>query len=220
MKNLPSAKQVDNWKTPGRHAVGFGCYLQISGEGGRSWIFRYQANGRARHVGLGSVVEVTLAEARDRALEYRRALREDGTDPLVSRAAARAKVALDAAKGVTFRECAERYIAAHEAGWRSPIHRRQWSNTLAQYVYPTFGNLPVATIDTALVTRALEPVWNDKPETASRVRGRIESILDWAKARGYRDGENPARWKGHLDNLFPARSKVVQNGPPRGPALH
>jgi integrase len=210
MKKIPSAKQVENWKTPGRHAVGFGCYLQIAGEGGRSWVFRYQHNGRARHVGLGSVAEVTLAQARDKALECRRALREHGIDPLASRAAARAKAALDAAKGVTFKECAERYIKAHEAAWRSPVHRRQWANTLAQYVYPTFGNLPVATIDTALVTRALEPIWNDKAETASRVRGRIESILDWAKARNFRDGENPARWKGHLENLFPARSKVAK----------
>src|SRR5262245_59578758 len=133
MKKIPSAKQVENWKTPGRHAVGFGCYLQISGEGGRSWVFRYRHSGRARHVGLGSVAEVTLAEARDRALTYRRALRDDGVDPLVSRAAARTQAALDAAKTITFKECAERYVAAHEAAWRSPVHRKQWSNTLATY---------------------------------------------------------------------------------------
>jgi integrase len=210
MKKIPSAKQVENWKTPGRHAVGFGLYLQIAGEGGRSWIFRYQHNGRARHVGLGSVAEVTLAQARDRALTYRRALRDEGIDPLARRAAARTQAALDAAKSITFQECAERYIAAHEAAWRNSVHRKQWSATLAQYVYPVFGDLPVATIDTTLVTQALEPIWTSKTETASRIRGRIELVLDWAKARGYRTGENPARWKGHLKNLFPARKKIAR----------
>jgi integrase len=208
MKKLPSAKQVENWKSPGRHAVGFGCYLQISGDNGRSWVFRYQRGGRGRHIGLGSVAEVSLAQARDKALHYRRMLRDQGIDPLANRAAMRAKESLDAAKAITFKECAERYIAGHEAAWRSPVHRTQWPNTLARYVYPVFGNLPVSAIDTALVTKALETIWSEKPETANRVRGRIESILDWAKARSYRAGENPARWKGHLDNLFPARSKV------------
>jgi integrase len=208
MKKLPSAKQVESWKTPGRHAVGFGCYLQISGKNGRSWMFRYQRGGRARHIGLGSVAEVT--QAREKALRYRRMLRDEGIDPLAHRAATRAKASVEAAKGITFKECADRYIAAHEAGWRNPVHRKQWPSTLARYAYPVFGNLPATAIDTALVTKALERIWNEKPETASRLRGRIEAILDWAKARGLRDGENPARWKGHLDHLFPARSKVAK----------
>ena len=174
MKKLPSTKQVENWKTPGRHACGFGLYLQVTGDSGRSWIFRYQHGGRSRHIGLGPVTEVTLAQARDKALHYRRLLRDQGIDPLASRAASRAKAALDAAKTKTFKECAELYIAAHEAAWRNPSHRKQWPVSLATYVYPVFGNLPVAAIDTALVAKALEPIWIGKPETACRIRGRIE----------------------------------------------
>ena len=109
---------------------------------------------------------------------------------------------------MTFDQCADAYLAAHRAGWRNAKHAAQWSSTLATYVSPIFGNLPVQAIDVALVTKALEPIWTAKPETASRMRGRIESILDWAKVRGYRDGENPARWRGHLDHLLPARAKV------------
>jgi integrase len=208
MKKLPTAKQVENWKTPGRHAVGFGAYLQITGDNGRSWLFRYKHAGRARHVGLGSVAEVSLADARNKAIHYRTLLREQGIDPLGNRAAIRARAAAEAAKSITFQECAERYIAAHEAAWRNPVHRKQWPATLAAYVYPVFGNVPVSAVDTALVTRALEPIWTAKPETAGRVRGRIESVLDWAKARGARDGENPARWRGYLDKLLPNRRKV------------
>lgn len=174
MKKLPSVKQVESWKTPGRHAAGFGCYLQITGDNGRSWVFRYRKDGRAHHVGLGSAAEVTLAQARNKTLDYRRLLRDEGVDPLASRAAARAQASLHAAKSVTFKQCAERYIAAHETAWRNPSHRKQWPVSLETYVYPVFGNLPVATIDTALVTKALEPIWADKSETAARIRGRIE----------------------------------------------
>jgi integrase len=210
MKKLPSAKQVENLKTPGRHAVGFGCYLQIKGEGGRSWVFRCQHNGRTRDIGLGSCAEVTLAQARDKALEHRRALREQGTDPLASRAAARAKAALDAAKSITFKTSAEDYIKSHKTAWRSAVHRKQWESTLETYVYPTLGDVPVSAIDTALVTKVLQPIWTAKPETATRVRGRIESILDRAKVLGHREGENPARWRGHLSKVFPKRSDVAK----------
>jgi len=115
---------------------------------------------------------------------------------------------LEAASGVTFKECAERHIASHQAAWRNPKHRQQWQNTLATYVYPVFGDIAVGAVDTGLVIKALEPIWTKKPETASRLRGRIESVLNWAKARGYRQGENPATWKGHLDHLLPAARKV------------
>src|SRR5262245_11502188 len=120
------------------------------------------------------------------------------------------KPALDAAKAMTFRQCAERYIAAHEPAWRNPVHRKQWPSTLKAYVYPVCGDVSVAAVDTALVTKALEPIWTSKPETAGRVGGRIEAVLDWAKARGFRQGENPARWQGHLDQLLPKRSKVAR----------
>jgi integrase len=118
------------------------------------------------------------------------------------------QVKLDAAKAMTFTACAEHYIASHKVGWRNDKHAAQWPATLGAYVYPVFGGLPVQAVDVGLVMKAIEPIWTVKPETAGRVRGRIESILDWATTRGYRTGENPARWRGHLENLLPARSKV------------
>ena len=134
--------------------------------------------------------------------------RHDGVDPIEKRRAERLEARLDAARAITFKECAARYIASHRAGWRNPKHAAQWQATLATYAEPVIGGLSVQAIDTALVLKVLEPIWTTKPETAGRVRGRVESILDWAKARGYRGGENPARWRGHLDKLLPARSKV------------
>jgi integrase len=116
----------------------------------------------------------------------------------------------ESAKGMTFKQCAEAYIKAHRAGWRNPRHAAQWPQTFEAYVYPVFGGLPVQTVDVGLVTKALEPIWTVKPETASRVRSRIENVLDWATARGHRRGENPARWRGHLENLLPKKSKVRQ----------
>jgi integrase len=133
---------------------------------------------------------------------------KDGLDPIDDRRALRAAKRAERAKVMTFRQCAEAYVAAHQAGWRNHKHAAQWPSTLSAYVYPHFGSLPVQVIDTGLVTKALEPIWLEKPETAGRVRGRIESILDWATARGYREGENPARWRGHLENLLPKKSKV------------
>jgi integrase len=141
-------------------------------------------------------------------VRYRQLLRTEGVDPLQRRAAMRAQAAVDAAKGITFQECAESYIAAHASTWKNAKHREQWPSTLVAYAYPVFGKLPVAAVDTALVTKALEPIWNDKPETAGRVRGRVEAVLDWAKVRGYRAGDNPARWRGHLKILLPGHRRV------------
>ena len=158
-------------------------------------------------MGLGPTDLYTLAEARQKALEARKLVAE-GIDPIEARQAKRSAAAVDAAKGMTFRACAEAYIKAHQSGWRNPKHAAQWPATLGAYVYPHFGNLPVQSVDVGLVLKAVEPIWTEKPETASRVRGRIETVLDWATARGYRQGENPARWRGHLENLLPPRSKV------------
>jgi integrase len=158
-------------------------------------------------MGLGAVSAVSLAAAREKAAECRR-LRVEGTDPIAARNTRRAKARLAAAKGITFDQCAAAYIAAHEAGWRHPKHRQQWRNTIATYVGPIFGAVPVQDVDVALVMQALEPIWSSKPETASRVRSCIEAILDWAKVREYRAGENPARWRNHLAKLLPKRSKV------------
>jgi integrase len=191
----------------GMHADGGGLYLQVTQSGARTWIYRFMLDRRAREMGLGPLHIVTLAEAREKARECRR-LRHEGIDPIDARKAQRAEERLAAATAMTFQECAERYIEAHKAGWRNPKHAAQWPSTLATYVYPVFGDLPVQAIDVGLVTKVLEPIWRTKPETASRVRGRIEAVLDWATVRGYRNGDNPARWRGHLDKLLPARAKV------------
>ncbi|MFJ1253343.1 tyrosine-type recombinase/integrase [Cupriavidus sp. CuC1] len=202
-----SAVGVSKLKAPGYHADGGGLYLQVSPAGTKSWIFRFKLQGRAREMGLGSLNALSLADARGRAAECRRQL-VDGIDPIEARKAVRDESRLEAAKAMTFDACATAYIGAHKAGWRNDKHVSQWENTIATYTQPVFGTLPVQSIDTALVMRVIEPMWNEKPETASRLRGRIESILDWATVRGLRRGENPARWRGHLEALLPARSKV------------
>ncbi|MDN3574288.1 tyrosine-type recombinase/integrase [Methylobacterium longum] len=199
--------KVSRTREPGLYADGGGLYLQVTNAEARSWIFRFMLNGRARSMGLGSLHTLMLAEARDKATECRK-LCLDGIDPIEAREKARAAARLDAANTITFDACAEAYIEAHRKGWRNAKHADQWRNTLATYASPVFGTLPVQAVDTGLVMRVIEPIWGEKTETATRVRGRIESVLDWAATRGYRQGENPARWRGHLQNLLPKRSKV------------
>ena len=197
----------------GRHSDGGGLYLQVTqngvGDKARSWLFRYSLAGKSREMGLGPLYTLGLAEARAKARELRKQVL-DGEDPIAARNTRRQAATVEAVTGMTFQACAEAYINAHQAGWRNPKHAAQWPSTLATYVYPIFGALPVVAIDTGLVMKAVERLWTTKTETASRVRGRIESVLDWAAARGYREGENPARWRGHLENLLPARSKVAR----------
>jgi integrase len=205
-RRLTSA-EVGKLTKVGRHAVGDGAYLQISKAGTKSWVLRYTRDGKARHMGLGPVGLVSLAEAREKAKQARRVLLE-GDDPLDQRRRRRTKERLNAAKSVSFANCAERMISSHEAAWKNTKHRQQWRNTLQSYAYPVIGDVPVGDVDTGLVLRVLEPIWATKPETAGRIRGRIEAILDWAKARGYRTDENPARWRGHLDKLLPNHRKV------------
>ena len=186
---------------------GAGLYLVIRPPNGASWFLRYSAGSKPRWHGLGAFPTITLAEARQRATAARRQLAVDGQDPIAARAGAR--TALEAAKGMTFGQCATAYVASHAAGWRAGAGSTdQWTASLAAHVLPVIGSLPVAAVDTALVMKILEPIWNGKTETASRVRGRVESILDYARVRGYRTGENPARWRGHLEALLPARAKV------------
>jgi integrase len=192
---------------PGLHHDGHGLYLAVTEKEKRSWVYRYMMAGRAREMGLGPLHTVSLKQARERA-HAARLLKLDGVDPIEHRRAARAQTRLDAAKAVTFKECAEGYIKAHRAGWRNGKHSAQWEATLRSYAGPVIGALPVQMIDTALVMKVIEPVWETKSETASRLRARIENVLDWAKVRGYREGENPARWRGHLDHLLPSRGKV------------
>jgi integrase len=202
-----SALAVSRINKPGMHADGLGLYLLVGPSGAKSWIYRYRSAGKLHDKGLGPLHTVSLAEARAKALDCRK-LRLDGGDPIAAGKAKRQRAALDAAKAMTFRQCAEAYITSHKAGWRNPKHAAQWPSTLGTYVYPAFGSLPVQAVDVGLVMKALEPIWTAKPETAGRVRGRIESVLDWAAARKFREGENPARWRGHLENLLPKKSKV------------
>ena len=205
--NRLSARGVEAKTKRGRYGDGGGLFLQVSKWGTKAWIFRYERDGREHHMGLGPLHAVSLAQARERARDYRQ-LRTQGIDPIEARNAAGAERRIAAAKAKTFDQCADAYIAAHHAGWRNAKHAAQWEATLATYASPEFGKLPVHAVDTGLVLKALEPIWTTKPETAGRVRGRIELVLDWAAVRGHRKGENPARWRGHLDKLLPARSKV------------
>jgi integrase len=202
-----SALNVANIKQRGMYADGGGLYLQVTNNGSRSWIFRFKQNGRTRDMGLGSLTTVSLAAAREIAADCRRRRLAD-LDPIETRKAERREAQLAAARSMTFDQCRDAFIQTHKAGWRNAKHRDQWTNSLTTYVTPVFGSLPIQSVDVGLVMKALEPIWSTKPETAARIRGRIERILDWAKVRGFRQGENPARWRGHLDVLLPARSKV------------
>jgi integrase len=202
-----TVKALKAKKLKGLHPDGNGLYLQIFTGGGGSWIFRYKFAGRARDMGLGSLPDVSLARAREKAAQARQQ-RAEGKDPIAERNAQRAQELLAKARSITFQDCAEQLIASHEAGWRNPKHKTQWRNTLSTYAYPILGDISVADVNTDLVKRVLQPIWVAKTATASRVRGRIEAVLSWAKANGLRLGENPAQWRGHLDHLLPARSKV------------
>jgi integrase len=208
--NRLSALRVDRTRTPGLYHDGAGLYLQVTaGKQGvtKSWLFRFVLDGKERRMGLGSLMDVSLAQARDRAVAARGQVKE-GRDPIEQRRATRANSSLVKAKAMTFDQCRDAYISSHRSAWRNTKHTWQWSASLKKYVSPIFGKVSVENVDVVLVMKALEPIWATIPETASRLRGRIEAILDWAKVRGLRSGENPARWRGHLDHLLPRRSKV------------
>ncbi|WP_218510508.1 site-specific integrase [Variovorax sp. dw_308] len=215
--NKLSAVAVQRARAPGYYGDGGGLWLQISKLGGKSWVYRFTLHGKAREMGLGPVHTVTLAEARTKA-EGHRKLVADGRDPIAARKAEDQRLRLETAKAKTFAECATAYVDANRAGWKNEKHAKQWSATLETYAFPKIGQLSVAAIDTGLVLAVLQQevgddkaqLWYAKTETASRLRGRIESVLDWAAFRGYRQGDNPARWKGHLDNELPARNKVAK----------
>lgn len=192
---------------PGMYPDGLGLYLQVSKWQTKSWLFRYSQNYRLRSLGLGACHTITLTEARKRAKQARQQLL-DGLDPIDTKHEKRQSALAARARMMTFDQCAAAYIEAHRHGWKNPKHADQWTNTINTYASPTIGGLAVSEVDTALVMKVLQPIWATKTETATRVRGRIESILGWATVSGYRTGDNPARWRGHLDNLLPKRSKV------------
>ena len=202
-----TAMKVLKTKKTGWYPDGDGLYLQISPTSTKSWVYRYKFKGKERRQGLGRYPDTSLDEARGRATDSRK-LKNAGTDPIEHKRNQTAQTNLDSAKGITFRECAILYIDSHKAAWRNRKHESQWRNTLETYAYPIIGDLSIQDVDVGLILKVLEPIWTTKTETATRVRQRIENICDWAKAREYREGENPARWRGHLDKLLPKPTKV------------
>ena len=195
--------EIKKLSKPGVYGDGRGLYIRVTETGTKHWIHRFTLDKRDHWMGLGPYPEITLAEARDANMAARRVVLK-GNNPIAERH-------LDKARrrgAVSFQECADQYIASHRTGWKNPKHADQWTNTIATYCGPVIGKLPVKAIDVALVMRVLSPIWSTKAETASRLRGRIESILDWATVNKYREGDNPARWKGQLDHLLPKASRV------------
>jgi len=204
-----SALEVKRLKVAGWHAVGgvAGLGLEVKPTGARSWTLRVMVGAKRREIGLGAFPEVGLADARDKA----RAIRAEivlGVDPVEKRREARSLLIAAQTAGMTFDQCAAAYIKAHRDGWKNPKHAQQWENTLANYAGPVIGSMLVRHVETPHVLAVLEPIWREKTETASRLRGRLETVLDWATVRSEREGLNPARWRGHLDKLLPAQSKV------------
>jgi integrase len=205
--NRLTAVTVTNARAKGLYPDGGGLYLRVTSTGTKSWILRYSRDGKTHDMGLGPAGSISLARARELTAEAHRR-RLQGLDPINARADERAAAKRAEARGVSFKVCAEQMMDAREIGWRNTKHRKQWRSSLLRYAYPVLGEAPVTAIDTALILKVLEPIWATKTQTANRIRGRMESVLDWAKARDLREGENVARWRGHLDQLLAAPSKV------------
>lgn len=205
-----SAKKIEHLKKVGYHADGDNLYMQVTSSNAKSWIFRFSFDGKRREMGIGPYPEITLEKARESAIELRRLVKA-GIDPIEQRKADQAAKRAERSNAVTFAYCAKQYIESHRHGWKNVKHAQQWENTLEQYAYPVIGETIIKDVDTALIMRILQPIWLTKNETAGRLRGRLENILDWAAVQGFRAVENPARWKGHLDNLLASPGKVQKN---------
>ncbi|MFL9887735.1 tyrosine-type recombinase/integrase [Paraburkholderia agricolaris] len=205
--NRLTSLQVTRTKRPGVYSDGGGLYLQITRTLCKSWLFRYMRQGKKRGMGLGPIHTISLAEARLLALDCRRQLL-GGVDPLDDKRAKERAAKRERTQSLPFRDCASKYIESHRESWKNEKHAAQWESTLSTYAHPIIGDMMVSEVDTHEIMKVLEPIWKGKTETASRVRGRIESILAWASVNKYRSGENPARWKGHLDQLLAKRSRL------------
>lgn len=216
--DLLSATKVKSLKAPGDYLDGRGLYLQVRSETSKSWLLKYSLDKRAREMGLGPAADIPLATARELRNHYRELLKQ-GIDPVDQRKAEAAARAAEKAKAVTFRQAAERFIISNRSEWKNAKHAAQWTATLETYVFPIVGNLPVQSVDTPLVSKILEPIWATLPETARRVRGRIEQVIAAAKARGEYKGSNPATWKGHLEAVLPKRAKTGKGKKKPQPAL-
>ncbi|WP_312792348.1 tyrosine-type recombinase/integrase [Diaphorobacter nitroreducens] len=201
-----TANKVRRACRPGRLGDGGGLYLQITPSGNKSWIFRYGRQGREHFMGLGPLHTVSLVEARHAAQQARKYLFQN-IDPLARKRQHRRRASIRP-EHKRFKACAEEYIREHAAGWRNDKHRQQWENTMRDYVYPYLGAIDVRRVDTAEILHVLRPIWTAKTETATRVRERIQRVLDWATVHQYREGRNPARWKGHLEVLLPPPAKL------------
>jgi integrase len=205
-----TAKRVERTRKPGRYSCGLvkGLKLQISERGAKSWVLKFQIDGRERMMGLGSAADFTLKEARERARAARQLL-ADGVDPLIIKREKKRAAKLATSKALTFREAAIRYGTQHEVKWMNDSHRDQFLSSLKAYAFPVIGDQDVAAIDTLTILKVIEPIWTTKSVTADRVRNRIEAVLDWSVVRGHRPvGTNPAKWKNHLDQVLPAARKV------------
>ena len=209
-KELGAAQVAALWRRGTNHVGGVrGLVLNVTMYSSRSWVLRYQVAGKRRDFGLGSYPSVTLADARE-AARVARAKLAQGIDPIEDARRARAHLVAEIHTSMTFGDAAKRYITSHEKGWKNAKHAQQWQRSLDMYATPVLGKVPVRDISLAMVLKVLEPIWASKTETATRLRGRIESVIDWAIARGYRTDSNPARWKGLLDKLLPAPGKVAK----------
>lgn len=206
IQNL-TARKCETIKEPGYYADGQNLYLQVGKTLSKSWLFIYKFQGKKHEVGLGGYPDIPLVLAREAAARWRKVLIE-GDNPIEIKRALEAEKQRNRVDNPTFAQCADKFIASHRAGWKNTKHAQQWENTLNQYAFPIIGSKQVKEIDTSLVMRVLEPIWLEKNETASRLRGRIENILDWANVHKYRQGDNPARWRGHLDKLLSSPNKV------------
>jgi integrase len=206
-----SPLEVGRLSTAGFYPVGGvpGLALQVTESGARSWILRLTVGTRRRDMGLGGFPAVTLAQAREKARQARQKA-DEGEDPILARERARSLLMAEQSKAVTFEQAARKFIESKRAEWRNDKHAKQWSSTLELYAFPLIGPLHVADVGQGHILKILEPIWTTKTETATRLRGRLESVIDWATVKGHRSGENPARWRGHLDKLLPAPNKIAR----------